>query len=150
MRASLKKLADEERIGDMRILFVTIEGNAVAEMAEQYAIGTQSEHGKVGQGRSLLALWPETGRTPMEQVDMMGHLVDAVTEDDSSLLCVLSASPYVLRALQVAAAEHGVATHVECVLIQLDGSPNAIEATESLYDAWVRPFERLEARECNL
>lgn len=134
----------------MRSLFVTIEGNAVAETAERHAIGIQSEHGRTGQGRSILSLWPEAGRTPAEQVDLMGRLVGAIAEDGASLLCVLSTSPYVLRALQVSAAEHGVAGHVECVMVRLDGSPVAVESTESLYATWVRPFEWLEARECHL
>lgn len=129
----------------MRILFVTTEGNEVAKAAEDYVIGLQKD-GTEGGRHVAASIWPEAGRTPAEQVALMDQLVSAVAKDEKARLCVLSTSPYVLRAIQVRAAECSMATHVGCVLFHLDGSMEEMVLTEPLFDSWVKPLEDLEAR----
>lgn len=129
----------------MRILFVTTEGNEVAKAAEDY-VRLQTKNGTEGGRHVVASIWPEAGRTPAEQVALMDQLVSTVAKDEKARLCVLSASPYVLRAIQVRAAECSMATHVGCVLFHLDGSMEEMASTEPLFDSWVRPFEGLEAR----
>jgi hypothetical protein len=130
----------------MRILFVTTEGNEVAKAAEDYVTGLQTKNGTEGGRHVVASIWPEAGRTPAEQVALMDQLVSAVAKDEKARLCVLSTSPYVLRAIQVRAAECSMATHVGCVLLRLDGSMEEMASTEPLFDSWVRPLEDLEAR----
>lgn len=127
----------------MNIEFLTVETMDVVPQARLHIINN---------GPAVISIWPETGRTPSEQIDCIENFIrdwDTQVEEDVPLR-ILSTSPYILRAVEVCAARYSIADQVVYRRMTADGTMDTVDTTEELYRPWAEAFQKLDAMQAEI
>lgn len=120
----------------MAVEFLTIETTKATPQAKLHIVNN---------GPAIISIWPELGRTPIEQIRYIDESIRiwADTSDDIPMR-ILSVSPYVLRTVEVCATKYAVADKITYRRMRDDGSIETVSRAEELYRPWAEAFREID------